>query len=237
MRKAKAYAEASAVVIGARQLESDSQNILLTYLQNVASKWYINTPDMLVGLGAGYLDRQTTLKSSAARFGAIADEVADIATDRSLGPAQQAESRMVSILARTQERVHLNKAEASRVGKWLERLPEGVRNRVFGNLKEFIPNNVPYLNNAVPALRKIPIGGTFASVGSVAVDIYQGKDAGVAVASAGSGLVAGTVAGAAIGGPLGAVAGFIVSTGVSFSVEEWGDDVAKYVVESDAGRQ
>src|SRR5699024_5303997 len=76
-----------------------------------------------------------------------------------------------------------------------------------------------------------PVVGGLITAGGVGMDIAGGEDPGKAIASGASGYVAGslTTAGvAAAGGPVGwgVAAGAVVSAGVGFVVDEWGDDIA-----------
>jgi hypothetical protein len=69
----------------------------------------------------------------------------------------------------------------------------------------------------------------------VIIDVAQGKDVGVSVASNGGGLLAGAAVGGAIGGPPGAVAGFIVATGTGFAIEEFRPEMTEWFENNLAG--
>ncbi|SFQ32455.1 hypothetical protein SAMN05421810_106129 [Amycolatopsis arida] len=232
VERAKAYAECSAVVIEARQIENDSQTLLLKYLGNVADKWHINSSDFLTGLAAGYLAQQGTWRSSAATLGAIADDALKAVRDATLDSGTRAQHAVAGMIAQARAKVDLDKAEANRVGKWLEKLPKPAQRVVTMNLKEFIPKNAQYLSKSFAVLKKVPVSGAAFTAGSVYLDVQGGKDPTTSVVSNTSGLLAGAWSGAAIGsafgGPVGAVGGFVVATGVGFLVEEFGPDVTDW---------
>ncbi|MFC4005422.1 hypothetical protein ACFS2C_25530 [Prauserella oleivorans] len=99
----------------------------------------------------------------------------------------------------------------------------------FNQAQKPIANSV--LRGAAKVGSKFPIvGGVITGIG-LGLDIAGGKDPATAVTSGVGGFVAGSLATAGIaaaGGPVGwAVAGgALVSAGVGFAIEEWGDDVA-----------
>ncbi|WP_158885023.1 hypothetical protein [Amycolatopsis anabasis] len=223
--KAKAYADASAVVIEARKMENDSQSLLLSYLGNVADKWHINSADFVTGLSAGYLARQSTWKASAAKYTAVADELAGLSRDATRGATQQASDLFASLIDRAKAKVAADQAAASRIGGWLDKLPGGAKKALTTELGRFIPQNAKYLRTGTAVIKKVPVVGTALTGMSVGLDVAQGKDVTTSIVSNGTGLLAGAWAGAgvgaAFGGPVGAVAGFLVSTGTGWAIEEF----------------
>lgn len=235
VNKAKAYADASAVVTEGRKIENDSQQLLLSYLQNVAGKWHINAADFTTGLAAGFIARQSTWKTTAAKFSGVADELAGLSKDMSRGTAQQADDVMASLITRAQAKVAADRAAASRIGTWLDSLPDAARKILTQELGDFVPKNAPYLRSATAVIKKVPIVGTALTGGSILLDISEGKDVTTSIVSNTGGLVAGAWAGAAagavIGGPAGALVGFLVSTGTGWAIEEFMSPDAQRVLE------
>lgn len=225
VNKAKAYADASAVVTEGRKIENDSQQLLLSYLQNVAEKWHLNAADFTTGLAAGFISQQNTWKTTAAKFTQQADELAGLSKDVSRGATQQADDVIASLITRAQAKVAADHAAASRVGTWLDSLPDTAKKILTKELGEFVPRNAPYLRTATAVIKKVPIVGTALTGGSILLDISQGKDPTTSVVSNVGGLVAGgwsgAAAGAVIGGPAGAVVGFLVSTGTGWAIEQF----------------
>ncbi|KAA9152405.1 hypothetical protein FPZ12_036960 [Amycolatopsis acidicola] len=233
--KAKAYADASAVVTEGREIENDPQQLLLSYLQNVSEKWHINAADFTTGLAAGFISRQSAWKTTAAKFTGIADELAGLSKDVSRGAAQQADDVIASLITRAQAKVAADHANASRIGTWLDSLPDAARKILTLELGDFVPKNAPYLRSATAVIKKVPVVGTALTGGSILLDVSEGKDATTSIVSNTGGLVAGAwagaAAGAAIGGPAGALVGFLVSTGTGWAIEEFMSPDAQKVLE------
>ena len=236
VNKAKAYADASAVVTEARKIENDSQQLLLSYLQNVAEKWHLNAADFTTGLAAGFISQQSTWKTTAAKFTQQADELAGLSKDVSRGAAQQADDVIASLITRAQAKVAADNAATSRIGTWLDSLPDTAKKILTKELGDFVPRNAPYLRTATAVIKKVPLIGTGLTATSIGLDIAQGKDPTTAVVSNVGGLVAGAWAGAAagavIGGPAGALVGFLVSTGTGWAIEQFMSPDAQAALEA-----
>jgi uncharacterized protein YukE len=233
--KAKAYADCAAVVTEGRKIETDSQGILIDYLTNVAEKSHINGADFVTGLAAGYLARQSTWRANAKSLSEGAGRSALRAADSGATAAQRAIYEADAAFQRWGAKLNADRAASNLIGTWLEKLPERARKVVVAEWKRFIPNNTPYLSHTPAVIKKVPVVGTALTGGSVIMDVAQGKDVGVSVASNGGGLLAGAAVGGAIGGPPGAVAGFIVATGTGFAIEEFGPEMTEWFENNLAG--
>ncbi|GAA1216584.1 WXG100 family type VII secretion target [Prauserella alba] len=227
VKKAKAYTQAGTVVTEARKIETDSQSMLLDYLKNVGQKWYINAPDFGTGLAAAHIAAHNSFKTTASNFRQLGSKLGDLADDATRGSSNQARYLVASLVANSKANVQAAQAEGKKFGKWLNKLPGGVKKALTSTLANFVPRNAKYLAGAKPLLAKLPAVGTTLGGFSLVDDLAQGKDPTVTVLSNGGSIVAGAAAGSAIGGPPGALAGFIAATGTGFLIENFASDDVK----------
>ncbi|OLT48565.1 hypothetical protein BJF85_12230 [Saccharomonospora sp. CUA-673] len=231
MKKAKAYAEAGVVVTEARKIETDSQNLLLDYLENVGEKWYINVPDFGTGLAAAHIAAHNSFKTHASHFRQLGSHLGELAGDMKHGAQTQARYMMTGLMATSRANVHAAQANSRKFGRWLNGLPKPVRGALTANLGRYIPANAKYLSGAKPLLSKLPVLGTALGGGSMIADLASGKDPTVTVLSTGGSIVAGAAAGGAVGGVPGAVVGFVAATGTGFLIENAASDDVKAAIE------
>ncbi|RZS36976.1 hypothetical protein EV193_106211 [Herbihabitans rhizosphaerae] len=246
-KKVRAYAEATLTVAQGRDIESKSQDVLFSYLGNVAEKWHINAADFGAGLTGAALAKQHEFKASrGAQFGKYAQEAIDYATDQGKIAANAtlpANVRARAILGKSEAlaKAHTaaHRVEAEMAGKWLTKLPESIQKNVLGSLaglgdlesRRSGLYRVPGLDKAVPVLRNVQVAGLVATGFSIGYDLVRGKPLGTNLASNVGGFTAGAVVGFGVGGPLGAVAGFVMSTGTGWMIEQLMSNDVKAVVD------
>lgn len=224
--KAAVYAQCTTMVAEARTLEHRAQSELLDAIEGlVPDKPIIKTSDALTGLAAGYLARQTSLRKTAASFSKIATQAADAASDSTHSATTRSRNLMLSLSSEARGDIADAKANASRIGSWLEKQPKPVRDLLTKKIGRTFPTNKPYISRAPAVFKKVPVLGTVFSGAAVATDAIHGKDVTRSVVTSGSGLLAGAGVGFFAGGPLGALGGLIVGTGVSILTGEMYDAV------------
>jgi hypothetical protein len=231
-RKAAAYAECTAMVAEARTIEQDSQSRVMGVLEEAAGRPIVTVPNFLTGLAAGYLSQQSALRTTASAFTDIATEASAAARNATHGATTQGKNLLLALVSEARAGVTEAQANTSKMGTWLEKLPEGVQKRLTATLGEKFPANRPFLSKAPAVFKRIPVLGTAFTTATVAWDAAEGKNVTKSVVSNGSGLVTGTAVGMAIGGPWGALAGAVVGTGTSIATGEMWENATgtEYVV-------
>lgn len=233
-QQVKAYVEAERVATPARQGFIDSQNTFVKFAKGYAEKAPINIADIATGLAGAVAARTSKFRAAARAMDPAIERAAAYAKSGRTNPFAQARADALEIERRLAKQAELNKAVATRTARMVDELPSNVKsflttNLDFGQAKKPIAN--PVLRGAAKVGSKFPVVGGLITAAGVGFDIYSGKDPTTAVASGAGGFVAGSLATAGIaaaGGPVGwAVAGgAVVSAGVGFVIEEWGDDIA-----------
>ncbi|TKG73192.1 WXG100 family type VII secretion target [Prauserella endophytica] len=233
-QQVKAYVEAERVATPARQSFIDSQNTFVKFAKGYAEKAPINIADISTGLAGAVAQRTSNFRAAARAMDPAIERAAAYAKSGRTNPFAQVRADALEIERRLAKQAELNKAVATRTARMVDRLPSNVKSILTTNLdfkqaQKPIANHI--LRGATKVGSKLPIvGGVITGLG-IGLDIAGGKDAPTAVSSGVGGFVAGSLATAGIaaaGGPVGwAVAGgAVVSAGVGFVIEEWGDDIA-----------
>ncbi|KMS68167.1 WXG100 family type VII secretion target [Prauserella rugosa] len=236
-QKVKAYVEAERTATPAREAFVKSQQTFVRFAKGYAEKAPINIADISTGLAGAVAQRTSNYRAAARAMDPAIDRAAAYAKSGRTNPYAQARADALEIERRLAKQAELNKATATRTARMVDKLPKGVKDTLrtnldFGKYAPDKPPSNPLLRGATKFGSKLPvIGGVVTGLG-VSWDIASGKDPGTAVASGAGSFVAGSLTTAAVasaGGPVGwAVAGgAIVSAGVGFAIDEWGDDMAE----------
>jgi|GEM_PF-4178783 len=234
--KMSAYLEASKVVTDASSTLNDSQSRLVKFLNGYAEKTPFNIADISTGLAGAVANRTSSYREAARAMDPAIERAAHYAKTWKANPYAQARADTLEIERRLAKQDKLNKAIATRTARMVDKLPNKMKTGLTASVGGKLAANAddiahPLLRNGAKALGKLPVVGGLITAGGVGMDIAGGEDPGKAIASGASGYVAGslTTAGvAAAGGPVGwgVAAGAVVSAGVGFVVDEWGDDIA-----------
>lgn len=177
----------------------------------------------MTGLAAGFLSRQNTWRSNAAHFTNLSQRAGQAARDASRTAASRAGSSVASMMARAKAIAAETRANTSRIGTLLERLPQAAQTLLTRYIGDVVPKNVPYLHNAIPLLRNLPIVSTGITGFAVSDDIRSGTHPVRAITAHGGGLAAGGAAvGMAGGGPGGALVGLVVGAGTTAAIKDFG---------------
>lgn len=244
-RKVQAYADCAAMVAEARRMENDSIAILNRFLGGLIEKAPFNAADVLTGLAGATAGQTAALRAKAmeiARSGSL-----EISERLANNPymSLQARTRAAAIhITRAQEVAELErKAIETRTAQWVDRL--GPRTKQFLQLAlDFGQKDARVgsglLRGALSVGSKLPVVGLGITGVGIGYDIGKGKDPTTSVASGLGGFLAGAGASAglaAMGTPVGWVVagGAVVSWGVGFAIEEWGDDLVQGM--EDAGKR
>lgn len=214
--KAAAYAQATAMVGEARKIEHDAETRVLDAVTGVVGNPLVFSGNLLTGVAAGFLARQTALRTRAASFTDMAKAFRHGADDVTRGSAAQAKSLTQSLLADARASADEAAANTSKIGSYLEKLPPRAQRALTATLGKSFPTGRPFISKAPAVFKRIPGLGAAFSTGAVVADATNGKDVGRSVVSNGSGLLAGAGVGLLVGGPLGALGGAIVGTGASW---------------------
>lgn len=234
--KVQKYVEAADVATQARDKLIQSQSTFSKFASGYAEKAPFNIADIATGLSGAVAERTSKFRSAARAMDPGIERAARYAKGARMSPFAQARADALEIERRLAKQAELNKAVASRTARMVDKLPSGVkgflqRTLAFGKNADDLAN--PILRGSVRVLNKLPVVGGLITAAGVGYDISEGKDPTTAVASGVGGFVAGSLATAGVaaaGGPVGwAVAGgALVSAGVGFAIEEWGDDVVEF---------
>lgn len=233
-RKVKAYHDAGKVVNDARKKETDSQNVLIKFLEGQVEKAPFTITDFATGLAGAVAARTSKYRADAARYASKAQRAANIldsARRGGRGPASATWRRAAFLHAKNSVNAaeSARKATATRLARAVDKLPVWARKGLTANLDAGVKRTTPVLGKALPVLRRVPYVGAAITVAGIGYDISQGKDPVQSTVSGVSSFAAGAAVGAMIGGPVGLVAGAVVGAGVGFVVDEWGDDIAEGV--------
>lgn len=231
-KQVQAYVEAERVATPARQSFIDSQQTFVKFAKGYAEKAPVNIGDIATGLAGAVAARTSKFRAAARAMDPAIERAAAYAKSGRTNPFAQARADALEIERRLAKQEELNKAVATRTARIVDKLPNSVKsflttNLDFGRAQKPIANTV--LRGAAKVGAKLPLVGDLITAGGVGMDVHSGKDPATAIASGAGGFVAGSLATAGIaaaGGPVGwAVAGgALVSAGVGFAIEEWGDD-------------
>ncbi|MGH3468468.1 MAG: hypothetical protein ACRDQF_12150 [Thermocrispum sp.] len=223
--KATRYAECAAMVADARSVETNAQNSATRMLTNMIDESPVTTVDFLVGASDAYLVRQQSWRVAKVELGKAAlgnRRLAELAEGTGRGGLTVAHWRAAAINEARSARAQF-KADNTRIGRWLEKLPRPVKGVIKAKLGTSSLKNTALVKRAPPLVKNLPVVGTGLGLVFAADEIASSDNpAGKAVAL-GGGLWAGAAAGAAIGGIPGAFAGAIVGSGTSVGLEELGD--------------
>ncbi|PXY38414.1 WXG100 family type VII secretion target [Prauserella flavalba] len=232
-QQVKAYVEAERVATPARQRFIDSQNTFVKFAKGYAEKAPINIADISTGLAGAVAQRTSNFRAAARAMDPAIERAAAYAKSGRTSPFAQVRADALEIERRLAKQAELNKAVATRTARMVDRLPDSAKRFLnlgmdFNKAAKPIGNSV--LRGAAKAGSKLPVVGGLITAAGVGFDISTGKDPTTAVVSGVGGFVAGSLATAGVaaaGGPVGwAVAGgALVSAGVGFAIEEWGDDI------------
>ncbi|WP_020669575.1 WXG100 family type VII secretion target [Amycolatopsis nigrescens] len=235
--KVQRFTEASGVAVEAKGTLNQSQSVLNKFVSGYAEKGVFNMSDIATGLTAAVADRTSKFRASARAMDPGIDRAARYAKSGRMNPFAQARADALEIERRLAQQAENTKAVATRTARMVDKLPNGVKGALektlaFGKHADDIAN--PLLRGSTRVLGKLPVVGLAITGLGVGYDISQKKDVTTSVASGAGGFVAGALATAAVssmGGPVGwAVAGgALVSAGVGFAIEEWGDDAVEAV--------
>lgn len=230
-RKAMAYAQAAQIVKEARDKESQSQHILMRFLNGVLDPVKLSLT--LTDISGGFVGATAVRLSKANQFAdeAIgkAERAAKLTTSQNLSLAFRTRAAAIQITNELAAKQAVEQAASTRAASVISRFPPRVQDQLERLDAKLVPKSVkpasPYLKGPAKFGKIIPGLGIVATGFGTGYDISQGKDPTIAVASGTASLVSGAVVGAAIGGPPGAIVGGIVGVGVGFVVEELGDDM------------
>ncbi|GAA1249604.1 hypothetical protein GCM10009676_40100 [Prauserella halophila] len=236
-KQVKAYVEAERTATPAREAFIKSQQTFVKFAKGYAEKAPINIADISTGLAGAVAQRTSQYRAAAKALDPAIERAAAYAKSGRTNPYAQARADSLEVERRLAKQAELNRATATRTARMVDKLPKNLktvltRNFDFGKYSpERPPSNVA-LRGAAKFGSKLPVVGGLITAGGVGLDIASGKDPTKAVASGSGGFVAGSLATAAVasaGGPVGwAVAGgAVVSAGVGFAIDEWGDDAAE----------
>ena len=232
--KVQKYMEATDVATQAKDKLIHSQSTFSKFAAGYAEKSPFNIADISTGLAGAIADRTSKFRAAARAMDPGIERAARYARSGRINLFAQARADALEIERRLAKQAELNKALASRTARMVDRLPTGVTNALqrtlsFGMNADDFAN--PLLRGSIKLGGKLPVVGGVISAAGVGYDLVEGKDPATSIASGAGSFVAGSLATAAIasaGGPVGwAVAGgALVSAGVGFAIEEWGDDMA-----------
>lgn len=233
-QKVKAYVEAERTATPAREAFVKSQQTFVRFAKGYAEKAPINIADISTGLAGAVAQRSSSYRAAARAMDPAIERAAAYAKSGRTNPYAQARADALEIERRLAKQAELNKATATRTARMVDKLPDSVKRTLTRNIAHYDPKAPPAnsaLRGAAKFGSKLPVAGGVITALGVGWDVASGKDPGAAVASGAGSFVAGSLTTAAIasaGGPVGwAVAGgAIVSAGVGFAIDEWGDDVA-----------
>jgi uncharacterized protein YukE len=218
--KVAAYHQAAQVVDGARKKETESQGALNNFLSGFVEKLPFTMTDFAAGLAGAVAIRTSAFRQTAAQAAARAARAANLMHSPNLNFRNQTRAAIIHARNSVNAAEASRQATATRLARAVDHMPRGLKGFVTANVSE-----------TMPVLRRIPLAGTLITGAGVGYDISQGRNPVQAAASGVGGLLAGAYTGAAVGaafgGPIGAVAGGVVSVGVGFVIDEWGDDIAR----------
>lgn len=230
-RKATAYAQAAQIVEEARQHESDSQHILVTFIKenSDAVKLSLTLTDVTGGVVGATAVRTSKYKQLAESEMLKSERAAKLTSSQNLSMANRTNAAAIEITTDLRAKDYADAATATRTARVIERFPPKVQETIALLDSKLVPGRVkppsPWLSGATKVGKIIPGLGLLATGGGTAYDIGQGKDPTQAVASSSASLGSGAAVGACIGGPAGAVIGGIVGVGAGFTVDQNWDDI------------
>ncbi|NHD18996.1 MULTISPECIES: WXG100 family type VII secretion target [unclassified Actinopolyspora] len=235
-RKVRAYQECSQIVTEAREQHNSALGVLNRFVSGIAEKSPFTITDYTTGL-AGAVAGSTSAMRAAATEIADSGKIAraeKLMHSPNLGLRNQ--TRAAAIHARNYvNKVELeNKATASRTARMVDKLSPNVQKALQLNMNLGVrPENVGnrLLRGSLRTASKLPVVGLGITGFSIGYDVQAtDKSVGESAAINLGGYAAGSAATAgllAMSTPVGwAVAGgVVVSVGVGFAIDEWGDDV------------
>ncbi|MCI2423460.1 WXG100 family type VII secretion target [Saccharopolyspora sp. K220] len=243
VRTVQAYTDCAALVSEARRLENDSIAILNRFLGGLIEKAPFNASDVLAGLAGATAGQTAKMQAKAmqiARSGSI--EVSERLANNPYMTLQGRTRAAAINITRSQAAAELErKAIGSRTAQWVDKLGPRTKGFLqltldFGKKPETAGSGL--LRGALKVGGRLPVVGLLITGGGIGYDIgIAGKDPTTSVASGLGGFVAGAGASvglAAMGTPVGWVVagGAVVSWGVGFAIEEWGDDTVQGMEET-----
>lgn len=234
--KVKAYTEASKVVSDASSKLTDSQSVLIKFLKGYGDKAPFNIADISTGLAGAVAGRTSSYREAARAMDPSIERAARYAKNWKANPFAQARADSLEIERRLAKQANLDKAIETRTARMVDKLPSRTKRLLTAKVGGSLADNAnsiasPVLRNSTKVLGNLPVVGAGITAGGVGLDIGQGEDPAKAITSGASSYVAGSLATAGVaaaGGPVGwgVAAGAVVSVGVGFAVDEWGDDIA-----------
>lgn len=223
--KARTYAQCSTLVLEARAKEDEADDAMLDVAEAIGQRWPIAATDFITGLSADYIARQNTWQANAASLRDTAEAHRHAATDASRGARAQSNSLVQAMVADSRARATELRTQHSRIGGWLNNLPEGAKAIITRDVRSFAPKHAPFLEKAPAMIKEVRLSGGVLAAGAVAWDISEGKDPGTSIMAGAGGLITGAGTAAMFSNPwTAAAASLIVGTGTSIGIHELGPD-------------
>jgi uncharacterized protein YukE len=224
--KVQAYDQAALIVADCRHKEGQAQNTLMDFLDSLADDTPFNIADIATGLAGATIARTSRFRQVAQGWRAIAANGARLLGRTELAGMPSMRRAVISRMTRARLAANYNEQLATNTGlaRTLDKLPRGAKKFLTAQLDTYL-QHVPGLGKAARLAKPIPLVGTGITAVGVAQNIRDGENPVQAVAAGAGGMAAGGVVGEAVGGPPGLVIGAVVGSGVSWAIDNWGDDV------------
>lgn len=228
--KVAAYNEAALIVADCRHKEGEAQNLLVDFLNSLADDTPFNIADIASGLAGANIARTSRFREVAQAWRNVADKGVRLLGRTELAGMPGTRRAIINRITRARLAANYNEqlATNTRLARALDKLPGPARDILTARLSTYL-KDVPGLGKVARFAKPIPVVGTTITAAGVVVDIHSGQNPAQAVAAGTGGMVAGGVIGEAVGGPPGFVAGAIVGSGVSWAIDNWGDDAVHAV--------
>ncbi|SFE25834.1 Uncharacterized conserved protein YukE [Actinopolyspora alba] len=239
-RKVRAYQECSQIVTEAREQHNSALGVLNRFVSGLVEKSPFTITDFTTGLAGAVAGSTSAMRAAAVEIadsGKIA-RAEKLMHSPNLGLRNQTRAAAIHVRNQLNKTAMENKATATRTARLVDKLSPSVKkalqlNMNFGVRPENVGNKL--LRGSLRTASRLPVVGLGITGFSIGYDVQTSdKSVGESAAVNLGGYAAGSAATAgllAMSTPVGwAVAGgVVVSVGVGFAIDEWGDDAVDAV--------
>ncbi|MEY8039690.1 hypothetical protein [Saccharopolyspora cebuensis] len=228
LKQVKSFVEATEIVDDARKKENESQGVLAKYFDNYWEKKYFNAADTLTAAAGGVVARTSKFVGMAARLEAQSNALGTWANDAKFSAAARLQMSILQVGKLVEKQEATRRAFAGYPARFLGKSPKWLKVAVTASV---VPKQ-SRIANALPLLKRVPVIGAALTTTTSVLDIVDGKNPVQVIAAGVGSLGAGALAGAALASApvtVAVLAGAVVSTGVGFLVEEYGDEAYEWM--------
>ncbi|SDO88882.1 Uncharacterized conserved protein YukE [Actinopolyspora xinjiangensis] len=239
-RKVRAYQECSQIVTEAREQHNSALGVLNRFVSGLVEKSPFTITDFTTGLAGAVAGSTSAMRAAAVEIadsGKIA-RAEKLMHSPNLSLRDQTRAAAIHVRNQLNKTAMENKATATRTARLVDKLSPSVKKALQLNMNLGVrPENVGnrLLRGSLRTASKLPVVGLGITGFSIGYDVQTSdKSVGESAAINLGGYAAGSAATAgllAMSTPVGwAVAGgVVVSVGVGFAIDEWGDDAVDAV--------